>query len=178
MNIITSFKVSRARRVIGRVAVNQASACKKGHRDNRGFTLVELVMVMAIIGILCTLAIPSFSLIQDRTRESACMEDIRTLEKDIHAYEATNGNFPANLGVINRDTLRDPWGNPYYYAPIPHPDGTDEYVDSAGIPLNEGFDLYSKGKNGSSNQDLADDNTDDDVIHAGDGGFVGLGQNY
>src|SRR6202163_3653060 len=54
--------------------------------DKRGFTIVELIVVMAILGILAFMAIPAYSQIKDKAREVRAMEEIRGLEKSINAF--------------------------------------------------------------------------------------------
>lgn len=143
----------------------------------QGFSLVELIVVLAIIGSLMAIAIPSFSWVKEKAWEAVCKEDIRTLEKDIVAYLSSNGALPPNLAAINRGDMHDPWGNLYCYYLIP-PDNSGAYVDSNGEELNTDFDLYSKGKDRSSDSDLIGTNTYDDVIRGWSGGYVGLGQDY
>ncbi len=143
---------------------------------NRGFTLVELLMVIAIIGVLCLMVLPQFSHLQNLAKEARAKSEIRTVEKSIIAYNLDNGNFPPNLAAATTTTT-DPWGNPYQYNNIQtNPGGA--YVDQYGNPMNNDFDLYSKGINGLSSANLTDPNCLDDIIRAADGSILELGSDF
>jgi len=58
---------------------------KVGHR---GFTLVELMIVVAIIGILAAIAIPQFAKYRERAFNSAALSDVRNLRTDLEGYFA------------------------------------------------------------------------------------------
>lgn len=148
--------------------------------NNRGFTLVELIVVCAILGCLAMIALPAFDAYRESARVASCAADIRTIESDINAYTLEKSTYPASLNQIGRGDLRDPWGNPYAYLKIADGGGPG-YQDFSGVSdLNADFDLYSLGKDGASSQSLASGNptSEDDVIRAGDGSYVGLGSMY
>ena len=148
----------------------------RGNHSGRGFTLVELIVVTAVIGVLALMALPAFSDMKTRAKIGRCAQEIRSLEKDIIAYAADNGVFPNNLNVVNRGDLRDPWGSPYVYV-----QGGGVYLDRSGIKnLNNDFDLYSKGEDGDSHTDLSEDPgiSMDDIIRGGDGAEVSLAKDY
>lgn len=147
-------------------------------KKDEGFTMIEILVVMGILCILVFLSLPLYNELRNKAKVSVCMEDLRTLEKEIYAYSLSNGSYPVNLTKINRGEMRDPWGNLYIYDRIPHSDGTDAYVDTGRHDINTDFDLYSKGKDGASTLDLTDSSADDDIIHGANGGYVGLGSNY
>ena len=67
---------------------------KVGHR---GFTLVELMIVVAIIGILAAIAIPQFSAYRTRAFNTAADSDLRNVRTSLEAYYADNQGYPANL---------------------------------------------------------------------------------
>jgi general secretion pathway protein G len=146
--------------------------------DNRGFTLVELIVVVALLAILVAMALPTYSWIVDRTKEKSCMADLRTLQKDINAYIIEKNELPDDLDKIGRANLLDPWGRPFRYFKISRADQTRYTGDTIAILLNNEYDLYSTGKDGLSTQSLADSDSQDDIISAGDGTFVGMGSAY
>ena len=82
---------------------------------NFGFTLIELMIVIAIIATLAGIAVPTFKNYRDRAIMVRCISEIRLIEKELLIYSFENEIFPADLGVIGLGTLRDPWGNPYGY---------------------------------------------------------------
>lgn len=143
--------------------------------DERGFTLVELIVVVAILGLLMLLAIPSYSQYVDLARADRAEADIRTLEKEITAYAIDNGRFPNGLGDIGRDTLMDPWGNPYGYHDLTQAGATFmEFSNGDRLNTNKYFDVFSKGKDGTTSEGVYDDTCADDIALLGDGGDVAV----
>src|SRR5690242_10034535 len=76
--------------------------------DNRGFTLVEILVVCAILGVLVTLAIPSYTAMINAAKVSRCAEEIRSIEKDISAFQADRGTLPPDLNAVGQGALLDP----------------------------------------------------------------------
>ncbi len=61
---------------------------------NKGFTLVELMIVVAIIGILAAIAIPQFAKYRARAYNSASLSDMRNLKTDLEGYYAQWQEYP------------------------------------------------------------------------------------
>ncbi|KUJ96215.1 MAG: Prepilin-type N-terminal cleavage/methylation domain-containing protein [Desulfonauticus sp. 38_4375] len=60
----------------------------------KGFTLVELLIVIAIIGILAAIAIPQYSKYRQRAFNSAALSDLRNFKTSMEAYYADNQEYP------------------------------------------------------------------------------------
>jgi len=72
-------------------------------RDQRGFTLLELLVVMTIIGILAAVAVPALRDSPQRARESALREDLFTMRSTIDQYHGDKGHYPADLQTLVTD---------------------------------------------------------------------------
>lgn len=139
-----------------------------------GFTLVELIIVIAIILTLCAIAIPVFSSYTYRTRIARAKVEIRVLEKEITAFRIIHMKFPDTFDELGLGVVRDPWGNPYRYLPIA---GTPKGLlrkDHSMVPVNRDYDLYSMGKDGKSKPPFTAKASQDDIVRANDGEYVGL----
>jgi general secretion pathway protein G len=139
------------------------------------------MVVVAIIGILAALAIPAFTRSVYRAQVVRAINDIRVLGDQIDVYEIENGGAPDDLSVINRDGLIDPWGNPYVYYSFQAAGAGwkgKARKDHSLHPLNTSYDLYSVGKDGKSASPLTAKASEDDIIRANDGGYIGLGSEF
>jgi general secretion pathway protein G len=66
----------------------------------RGFTLMELLLVLFLVALLASLVGPSLTNGIQRSRESALKEDLHVLRKALDDYYADNGSYPAELQVL------------------------------------------------------------------------------
>lgn len=64
----------------------------------RGFTLVEIMVVVVIIGLLAALAIPAFSRIRQQSNNARFISDLRTFAQAFESFAAQNGTWPPNAG--------------------------------------------------------------------------------
>ena len=71
-----------------------------GPRSVRGFTLIELIVVVAIIGILAAIAVPAMRTAPERARESALKEDLFTIRSCLDQFHADRGRYPTSLDEI------------------------------------------------------------------------------
>jgi len=69
----------------------------KKQKKEKGFTLVELLIVIAIIGILAAIAIPQFAKYRAKAYNSAALSDLKNARTAVEAYYADNQQYPANL---------------------------------------------------------------------------------
>ncbi len=129
-------------------------------KNSTGFTLVEIMLVVVIIGSLAAMIIPRLTGRSEQAKRAAAKADIDAhLATALKLYELDNGTFPTtsqgleallkksssspvprnwNGPYIERKPI-DPWGNPYEYA-----SPGEHRVD---------YDLYSKGKDETTDED-------------------------
>ncbi len=71
------------------------------HRKSKGFTLIELMIVVAIIGILAAIAIPRFANLIDRAREARSQGNLGAIRSAMAiCYGATDGTWPATIAAM------------------------------------------------------------------------------
>ena len=61
--------------------------------EEKGFTLIELVIVILILGVMVAIAVPGYVQLQQRADRSAAMTNVRAVTSDVEAYYADNGTF-------------------------------------------------------------------------------------
>jgi len=72
-------------------------------RNEQGFTLLELIIVIAIIGILATIAMPKLMHTPDKAKEAVLRTDLRTFRDVIDQYYADKGKYPPSLAALVED---------------------------------------------------------------------------
>ena len=75
----------------------------RNQRQDAGFTLVELMIVMAIIGVLSMIAVPSYIQAIRHAREAVLREDLRTMRSAIDAYTMDKQKAPQSLDDLITD---------------------------------------------------------------------------
>jgi len=143
-----------------------------------GFTLIEILLVMAIVGTLSAIAVPAAHDAIDKAKVARAIEDISALQADIIGYAAHRDSIPLTLDDVGRGGMRDPWGNPYRYVPLTPKNLGQARKDRFLVPINSDFDLYSMGKDGMTSTALTAKVSKDDVVRANDGSFIGRASNY
>jgi len=154
-------------------------ACRQGNCPQRGITLLELVVAVAIIAVLAAIAVPLYRGYVETTQTAAAVIDIRSIAAVVEDFKADYGRFPETLAEVGMDNMRDPWGNPYQYLNIETANNQGALrKDKFLVPLNTDFDLYSMGKDGESRPPLTAEPSHDDIVRANDGGYVGIATGY
>jgi len=120
-------------------------------RNESGFTLIEIMLVVIIIGILAGMVVPNFVGRSREARIKAAQGDIATLGTSLNLFELDKGRYPSSLSELvtgdrkyidGTGVPKDPWGNEYVYK-------------AAG----DGYTLKSRGPDGI-------EGTEDDVLPA------------
>ncbi len=72
----------------------------EGRRRTAGFTLLELIVVIAVIGILAAIAMPALKNVPRRATESVLKNNLRTMRDVIDQYMGDKGNYPPSLEAL------------------------------------------------------------------------------
>lgn len=136
---------------------------REAGRRNEGFTLVEILMVVIIIGTLMAMAIPRLSGRSDQARIAACKADVTVnIPTALKLYELDNGFFPSTdqgLSSLLKKPTTEPtpenWNGPYLEKMPVDPWGRPYQYQSPGQNRPHDYDLWSSGKN--PKEDKADD---------------------
>jgi len=146
----------------------------------RGLTLAEMAIVLAIVAVVAFVALPKYQDYQEQLRVTQAIYEINYMNSLLQQRMDDTKTTPADLSEIGQLGKIDPWGRPYVYQPLTGIKGVPGKArkDRNLVPINTYFDLYSVGKDGQSVHPITAPVSQDDVILANDGGFVGLAQNY
>jgi general secretion pathway protein G len=146
-----------------------------------GFSLLELLIAIAIVGIMGSLAVGYFGDQAEKARVAQAVADILRIGQAIENHRMETDTYPDSLADLSDPdlSLTDPWQNNYRYFNLSAARGNGiARKDGSLVPINTGFDLYSAGKDGSSQTPIVVPVSQDDVIWANDGNFVGLAADY
>ena len=122
------------------------------HIRQGGFTLVELLLVVAILGILATVAIMNVGGMGEESRVSATRTSIAAIEQAARMFEIRTGKYPDSIdqllqpmgdrpALLDKKAMNDQWGNPFTFKK------TSNFIE-----------IRSAGKDGAMN-------TQDDILN-------------
>jgi len=128
-------------------------------RNRKGFTIIEILVVLVILGILGTMLVPKFIDKPDEARVTKAKMDIKAIEAALKIYKLENGNYPTTEqglqaliekteiepipknykkgGYMESENMKDPWDNDYIYR-SPGEDDRDYEIISYGADGEEG----------------------------------------
>jgi general secretion pathway protein G len=144
----------------------------------RGFTIVELMLVVALVGVLAAVALPSYTAHINRSRSLAAATEITAMSIVIAHYADDNPSYPESLADVHMAGRTDPWGQPYQYYNIDAHGRGGARKDHALNPLNTDLDLYSVGADGKTSKQISQKTSLDDVLRARNGKFAGLASDF
>ncbi len=138
-------------------------------RAGKGFTLIDLLITVTIIGVLVMIAIPNLISAQRKTRYSRAAADTQSATTQAMVYALDRNVYPSTIQVIRDATLTnlsdvDPWGNSYILCPTLTRALSPGYSDDVYI--------YSKGVSGAGTYPIPF------VANTGPGGSVGYSSVY
>lgn len=148
----------------------------------KGYSIIEVLVVVAIIGILFSIAVPAYENYQDERDYNQARQDMISIQKSIDWYYVEFNEFPDSLNDIGLQNLRDPWGVPYFYVNIGNyeKNSSDAKLrrDKKLKPVNSDYDLYSSGKDGISKPAFTAKVSWDDIVRCNNGQYLGYARDY
>jgi general secretion pathway protein G len=151
-------------------------------RRSAGFTLLEIMFACAVGALLLAIAVPAYRGTVERQKIRVAVNDLLRISMAVERYRTTNGMRPPDsLDDLTNIARQDPWGFQYQYLSF--------YSDEPGLkskirkdhnlhPLNSEYDLYSMGPDGESVPPLTGAPSQDDIVFARDGGFIGPAKDF
>ena len=148
----------------------------------KGFTVLELMLAVAILALLATISIPMYGQFVARANTAQAIADIAIIDMQIERFISNNFRPPDSLADVPGADRVDPWGRPYQFLRIagnttPGLRGRLR-KDRNLVPINSDYDLYSLGEDGESRPPLTAGLSRDDVVRAADGSFVGAAEDF
>ena len=114
-------------------------------RKQKGFTIIELIVVIVVIGILASIVYVSFTTVQKRSRDSQRDRDVMDIQRGLDKYYAANGAYP-QIGTTADGTSADAQGLssilvPNYMAQFPTPPSSATYQYTRGPVANSSYGI-------------------------------------
>ncbi|MFZ3013183.1 MAG: prepilin-type N-terminal cleavage/methylation domain-containing protein [Nitrospira sp.] len=105
-------------RVIRKRPSCATSSSQSALTQTQGFTLIELMLAVSIVGVLASLAAPNYLDFVEKARVAKTVAELHGLTKEIKGYALGFEQYPDSLADIGRSTMLDAWGTPYQYYKI------------------------------------------------------------
>lgn len=141
--------------------------------------MLELLLAVAVVGTLMTVAVSTYRSYVLQAQDARAAAQIEEIETRIAAYQTAHWALPTTLAQVGAGTVLDPWGHPYHYLDFTGLHGNGQVrKDHNLVPLNTDYDLFSAGPNSAWMPPITASVSQDDIIRADDGAYVGLASKY
>ena len=127
---------------------------------------------LVIVGLIAGIGSVGYVRTLEEARYTQAVTDLTSIAQELRAYEIATRDLPSSLSELGVD-LTDPWGHPYEYSNFDDIPKGKRRKDKFLTPLNSDFDLFSAGPDGGYQAPLTAKASQDDVIYAGDGAYIG-----
>ena len=84
----------------------------------RGFSLIEIMIIIAIIGILSAIATPTYRAYINKAKTVKAISEIKVISYAVDTYRMGKDELPMDLAAVGYGNYMDPWGRPYQYLNI------------------------------------------------------------
>ncbi len=126
---------------------------KKKSKRNQGFTLIELMVVMAILALLAAVIAPNVVGKSDEAKQTKAITDIAVIEALLDQFYLDMGRYPSTEEGVRvlyfppEEAAEDEWGGPYSKKPIPNDPWKNPYIyESPGSHSGQPYEVCSYGK--------------------------------
>ena len=135
---------------------------KKNCEYQKGFTLIELMVVVIILGTLAAMILPRFSGRSEESKVTAARVDIESnISNALDLYELDTGQYPESLEELTAreapsglsDEAKNRWHGPYLKKGLPSDPWSRPYVYKKESQHNQDYDLSSLGADGQPGKD-------------------------
>ena len=130
-------------------------------KSRRGFTLIEIMLVVIIIGVLAAMVVPRFAGRTEQAKVARAASDVAAIGLGLDMYELDLGQYPASLndlvakdapaGLSQEDRQR--WNGPYLKKGLPKDPWGRDYQFHRESQHNQDYDLFSLGPDGQPGND-------------------------
>ena len=122
---------------------------KADYGSTAGFTLIEILLVVVIIGILAAVAVPRFAGRIGQSKEGAAKASIKAIGVALDLYEMDHGSYPASLSALVENSGSPEWRGPYLKDGLPKDPWGNDFIYTA---QGSTYDLKSSGDPGSGKE--------------------------